>query len=92
MGGRGERKKEGNYSQKIKKKWSEGMHGSRAGGNERFQQVRGGSKVRADWIRGGIGGRCDAASNRLIFCWSDFDFDPPEGDEGTWQDVPQAWA
>lgn len=48
---------------------NECMH-SHTSGNERFQQLQRGSKVKADWIRAGIGGSCDAASNHLIFCWS----------------------
>lgn len=43
------------------------MH-SHPSGNECFQQLQHGSKVKADWIRGGIEGSCDAASNHLIFC------------------------
>lgn len=46
---------------------NECMHGH-SSGNERFQQLQRGSKVKADGIRGGIGGSCDAASNHLIFC------------------------
>lgn len=29
--------------------------------------IRQGSKVKADWIKGGIGDSCNAASNQLIF-------------------------
>lgn len=46
---------------------NECMH-SHTSGNESFQQLQSGSKVKADWIRGGIGASCDAASNHLIFC------------------------
>lgn len=35
-----------------------------------------GSKVRADWIKGGIGDTCDANSNQLILFWSGFSFWP----------------
>lgn len=43
---------------------------------------RQGSKVKADWIKDGVGDSFDAASNQLILFWSDFDFDPTVSDEG----------
>lgn len=36
----------------------------------------GASKVRADWIKGGIEDPCDANSNQLILFWSGFPFWP----------------
>lgn len=51
--------------------------------------MRQGSKVKADWIKGGIGDSCDAAFNQLILLRSDFDFDLQNMMTKNWQHLFQ---